>query len=270
MRSRIALLAAVPLLLLPLLTACDPGAGPGPAEPAPDVPAEPEPAAPIVALPEDAVMSVTAAATASNGAVLDISLIVHSPNPFSADGAADDWAATTAWCVGEIDDSIIADQGYSFTTVDVTATTREGDWPADTPLLLAPLPYFDATLATGGDLVQTNQPSLPGQVAGSVPHCAQPALLLGPGSGQLFVGIPGDVDGDASGTPPLGGWANRKYGVNTHVPGEDQAANVTFGECTVEITDLGASLGAPTASWQQAFQSDFCIVGGDSVGIDAS
>jgi hypothetical protein len=268
MRLRLATLAATPLLLVAVLTACGPGAGSPPPD-EPEAPAPEEPAVPIVAIPEDAVIVVTAAATASNGAVMDISVIAHSPNPFSADGAADDWAATTAWCVGEIDDSIIADQGYSFTTVDVTATTREGDWPDDTPLLLAPLPYFDATLATGGDLVQTNQPSLPGQTAGSVPHCAQPALLLGPGSGQLFVGIPGDVDGDASGTPSLGGWANRKYGVNTHVPGDDQAAAVTFSECTVQITDLGASLGAPTASWQQAFQSDFCIAGGDSVGIDA-
>jgi hypothetical protein len=268
MPSRIVALAAIPLTLVMLLSACDPG-GPGPAEPGPDSPAEPEPVDPIVALPADAVMAVTAAATASNGAVLDISLIVHSPNPFSADGAADAWAATTAWCVGEVDDTIISDQGYSFTTVDVTATTREGDWPDNTPLLLAPLPFSDSTISTGGDLVQTNEPAQFGQEAGSVPHCAQPVLLLGPGSGEIYVGISGDIDGDANGTPPLGGWANRKYGVNANLPGDNPAVDVTFSECTVQITDLGASLGAPTASWQEAFQGDFCMVGGDSVGIDA-
>ena len=99
MRLRFAALAAVPLILLPLLTACDPDGAPVAEPPAPEEPTEP-----IVALPEDAVLALTAVATAGNGAVLDISLIVHASQPFDADGAADARAATTAWCVGELDD----------------------------------------------------------------------------------------------------------------------------------------------------------------------
>ena len=214
------------------------------------------------------VMGVTAVATAGNGAVLDIALVVHSPEPFSADGAADAWSATTSWCAGEIDDAAIADNNFSFTTVDVTATTRSGQWPADTPLLMLPLPYQGTTIATGGDLVQADVSTDPDLVTGSVPHCAQPVLLTGAGSGQIYLGIASDA-ADFEGAPALHGWANVKYGANANQPGDDPAVDVTFSDCTVQITDLGGELGAPTASWQQVFQADFCIVGGDTLGTDA-
>jgi hypothetical protein len=207
-------------------------------------------------------MAVTALATAGDGAALDISLIVHAPQPFSADGAADAWAATTAWCVGEIDDSIISDQGFSFTTVEVTATTREGDWPDDTPLSIQPQPWPGTTTASGGDLVQVNASYDTNLEAGVVPHCAQPVLLTGPGVGELYLGIVGDIDGDGAETIPLGGWANFLYGVTTHTPGGD--SDVTLSECTVQITGLGGELGAPTPDWQEHFESGTCTVGGVS------
>jgi hypothetical protein len=215
-------------------------------------------------------MGVTAVATATTGAVLDIQLVVHAPEPFSADGAADAWAATTTWCAGEIDDQLVADQGFSFTTVDVTATTREGQWPADTPLLLLPLPGPQSTLAVAGDaVVQTNVSTDADLSDGEVPHCAQPALLTKAGTGSIYLGIPGDVDGGGPAELPLGGWATHKYGVNANQPGEAAAVDVTFSDCTVQITPLGTELGAPTASWQQAFQDDLCVVGGDTEGTDA-
>src|SRR5690349_4677816 len=93
-------IAALPLLLL---TACDPG-GPPPQDDSPgeEVPDDPIVGAPELVLADTDVMGVTAVATASNGAVLDIQLVVHAPEPFSADGAADAWSATTSWCEGEI------------------------------------------------------------------------------------------------------------------------------------------------------------------------
>jgi hypothetical protein len=270
MRIRVLLAAASALLVLPLLTACDPGGTPPPDDsPTGEGPVDTPTGPPELVLSDTDVMGVTAVATAGNGAVMDIQLVVHAPEPFSADGAADAWAATTAWCEGEIDDQAIADNGFSFTTIDVTATTREGDWPDDTPLLVLPLPYQGTTTTAGGDLVQTNVSTDIDLETGSVPHCAQPVLLLGPGSGQLYLGVAGDIDGDATGTIAFGGWANLKYGVNANQPGDEPAVDVTFSDCTVQITELGGELGAPTASWQERFQDDMCIVGGDSVGVDA-
>jgi hypothetical protein len=261
MRSRMPALAAVPLLLV--LAACGPGTPPPDASP--DEPGSGSgggSGAPVLELADTDVMGVTAVATASNGAVLDIQLVVHAPEPFSADGAADAWSATTSWCEGEIDDSLIAGQGFSFTTVDVTATTREGQWPADTPLLIQPQPWPGTTTASGGELVQVDASFDENLQGGSVPHCAQPVLLTGAGAGQLYLGIVGDIDGDGSGTVPLGGWANFLYGVNIHTPEGD--ADVTLSDCTVQLTDLAGDLGAPTPDWQQNFTAETCTVGGVS------
>ena len=103
----------------------------------------------------------------------------------------------------------------------------------------------------------------------SVPHCAQPALLTKAGSGSIYLGIPGDIDGSGPSTVPLGGWATHKYGVNANQPGNGTLVDVTFSDCTVQITDLGKELGAPTPSWQEAFEEDLCAVGGDTNGTDA-
>ncbi|MGN6502953.1 MAG: hypothetical protein ACTHKX_08650 [Pseudolysinimonas sp.] len=268
MRPLLLPLAAVPLLVI--LTACGPGSTP-PADPGDDSGSgDGGSTPPALVLADTDVRGVTAVATASNGAVLDIQLVIHAPEPFSADGAADAWKATTDWCAGEIDDQLVADQGFSFTTVDVTATTREGQWPVDTPLLLLPLPGPQSTLAVAGDaVVQANVATDADLSDGQVPHCAQPALLTKAGTGSIYLGIPGDVDGGGPAELPLGGWATHKYGVNAHQPGDAPAVDVTFSDCTVQITPLGTELGAPTASWQQAFQDDMCVVGGDTEGTDA-
>jgi hypothetical protein len=257
MRQRTGVRAAAPVILLLLLTACDPGAG-VPTEPA--SPSSEQPSQPIVALPVDAVLAVTAVATAGNGAVLDISVIVHAPQPFSADGAADAWAATTAWCAGEIDDSIVSGHGYSFTTVEVTATAREGEWPDDTPLQVFPTAYEDSTITAYGDLWQIDA-SAEVEPPDSVPHCKQPVVLDGPGAGQVYVGISGDVDGDADGTPPLGGWVHRYYGVNTTLIGSSTPSDVVLSECVAQITPLGGELGAPSLNWMEEFHDQYCVVG---------
>jgi hypothetical protein len=258
MRIRTPAIAALPLLLL---TACDPGAS---APPDAKPPAGQHGEAPAFDLPEGAVLGLDATATAGNGAVLDIQLVVRQPEPFSADGAADAWTATTQWCAGEVDDSVIADQGYTFTTIEVTATTREGDWPDDAPLLVLPLPLPDSTIATGGTLVQADGSTGPATGGDGVPHCRQPVLLPGPGTGQVYLGLPGDLDGDSDGTPPLGGWANPTAGEDANLPRDSPASAETFSECAAQV-----DLGAPPASWAQTFQADMCVVGGDAIGGDA-
>jgi hypothetical protein len=255
MRQRTGVLSAAPVILLLLLTACDPGGG-APTEPA--SPSVDDPSQPIVALPEDAVLAVTAVATAGNGAVLDVSLIVHAPQLFSADGAADAWAATTAWCAGEVEDAVIAGEGYTFATVDATATLREGDWPADVPLVIYPLPSSLITLAVGGDVRQADRLAELGDSPS--PHCAWPALLDGPGSGQLYVGFPGDADGDGD-LPPLSGWANQRYGVQANWLEEDPPS-IAFTECIAQITELGHDLGAPSALWEPLVFDGVCLEGG--------
>jgi hypothetical protein len=256
MRQRTGALAAAPVVLLLLLTACGPGGVP--AEPA--SPSSEQPTEPIVALPDDAVLAVTAVATAGNGAVLDISLIVHAPQPFSADGAADAWAATTAWCAGEIDDTIVSGYGYSFTTVDVTATPREGEWPDDTPLQVFPTAHEDSTITAYGDLWQVDA-SAEVEPPDSVPHCKQPVVLDGPGAGQIYIGVSGDVDGDADGTPPLGGWVHHYFGLNTTLIGNSVPSEATLSECTSQVTELGAESGAPTPDWVEEFHDQYCVVG---------
>lgn len=267
-RAAIVVLAATPLLL----TACDPGGSPtdsptatasasqspAPAETAATSDPTPD------AVPDDAVLVLTGTATAGNGAVARFRLVVHAPAPFSADIAADGWTATTAWCAGEIDDPTIASQQFSFTDVDVKLTVTSGSWPAGTRLLLLPLPSEDATLAATVPLVHVDQPTLFGQ-ASPVPHCAQPVLIEGPGSGTFYVGIRGDADG-SGGVPAFHSWANRKYGLNANLPGTLGTSDVTFSGCEAEITQLGADLGAPTPQWQERFEPAFCVVGGATGG----
>lgn len=272
MRARPLALAVIPLVpILLLLTACGPGTPPKPADTtAPTAAPVDEPTA-APEIPDNAVLALHATATASNGAILDVDLIVGTPEPYSSDGATPAWDATTAWCTGEVDDAVISGGGYSFTTVDVVAIARAGtaDWPDDTPLLVLPLPSSGSTITAVGDLRQVNEPTQFGETAGSIPHCAQPVLLDGAGTGSIYVGIAGDVAGDDYGTVPFGGWANRKYGLNANQPGDNPPVAVTFSDCTAQITEAGGGLGAPTASWQERFQSDLCVVGGDSVGQDA-
>jgi hypothetical protein len=253
MRGAILTFAALAVLL----------AGCGPAAPAPVDPSgetTDSPTEPIVGLPDDAALVLTATATAGNGAVLDISLVVRSPQPFDADGAADAWATTTAWCVGEVDDSVISGEGYSFTTVDVTATPVEGEWPAETPLGVSLAMAPGSTIAADGSLRQINASAEVGAVNGSVPHCRQPVVLDGAGAGHFYIGIPGDVDGDGDGTPPLGGWTKQPFGVTANIAGSTEASDLVLSDCLQQVTPLGDELGAPLESWTQDFTDSFCGV----------
>ena len=76
MRFRMLALAMLPLLFL---TACDPNAGTPPPD---EVPGDTTGGPPALELAATDVMGVTAVATSADGAVLDIQLVVHAPEPF--------------------------------------------------------------------------------------------------------------------------------------------------------------------------------------------
>ncbi len=245
--------------LATLLTGCGGAGAPDPGDGAPT--ATQSPIGPFTGLPEDAVLGLHATATATNGAVLDIWLAVRAPQPFDAAGAADARATTTAWCAGEVDDAVISGEGYSFTTVDVAARPFEGEWPADTPLSVSLALAPGSTIAADGSLRQINASSEVGTEDGSVPHCRQPVVIDGAGEGHYYIGIPGDIDGDGDGTPPLGGWMKQPYGVTVTIAGSTEPSDAVLSDCIMHVTGLGMELGTSADSWTQDFADSYCGVG---------
>jgi hypothetical protein len=240
-----------------LLTGCGPSGAPDPGEQGPTQ----SPIGPFTGLPDDAVLGLHATATAANGAVLDIWLAVRAPQPFDAAEAADARASTTEWCAGEVDDAVISGEGYSFTTVDVRAAPVEGEWPAETPLGVSLALAPGSTIAAEGALRQINASAEVGAENGSVPHCRQPVVLDGAGEGQYYIGIPGDIDGDGDGTPPLGGWMKQPYGVTANVAGSTEASDALLSDCIMHVTALGEELGTSADSWTHDFADSYCGVG---------
>ena len=254
MRTRSVLALAVPLLLL---SAC------APSEPDdfPEPPTSPKPSATqeadvAIELPADGVLGLVATATAGNGAVLDIEIVVHQAVPST--NAPDAVAATEAWCAGEMDGQILADQGYSLTAADVTATLVSGEWPSGASLLVYPEPRANAILVASGVLAQVPN----GSEGDYTPHCVTPVTLPGPGAGSVLVGIVGDVDGDADGTPPLGGVGHLTFGVGVALP-DGTVADVTIGDCAATVSDLGTGLGVGTAAdWNERLDDPAaCTIG---------
>lgn len=243
MRTRRVLALALPLLLL---SACAPAApDEAPVPPSTPAPSAAQEADVAIELPADGVLGLIATATAGGGAVLDIEIVVHQAVPST--NAPDAVAATEAWCAGEMDGQILADQGYSLTAVDVTATLVSGEWPSGASLLVYPEPRPNAILVASGVLAQVPT----GSEGDYSPHCVTPVTLPGPGAGTVLVGIVGDVDGDGDGTPPLGGVGHLTFGVGVALP-DGTAADISLGDCAATITDLGTGLGVGTAAdWSE-------------------
>ena len=237
--------AAAGFVTLAVLTGCVPADPTPPPSVSPTVSDAPAPPS-----DDDIVMTVTAVMTAPNGAVLDLTIVVHRPVAFDAPASDVAREAVLDWCSGELDAGVVAGQGFTFATVDVESTVRSGDWPTGSPKWIEPYPSAAAVLAVDGDLQQ-----IPGP-----PHCAQPANLITPGSGHLYLGFPGDVDGDGDGTPASGAWAKLRYGVLATGDGLTEAGFV-LSECTATITPAGEALGAPTDTWQVIATASECTVG---------
>lgn len=260
MQIRSAGLGAVTLGVVVLLAGCGAGADIEAPTPTPtELPAE-------LTLPEDAVLGLVAIATAPNGATADVSVVVHASLPYGLPDTADAEATTLAWCAGELDESVIVGRGYTFTTVDIRVAPREGDWPADLRIALLPIPNPEvgSTLAVAGDVSQVDA-SDDESLGDSVPHCLQPAVLDGSGSGTLYLGIPNDIAGvDAA---SFTAWTLHDFGVAAHLPGDLGSSAVTFSACSYALTPLGEEFGAQGESWHEATDSTLCSVGGSTLAV---
>lgn len=258
MRRRAAILTAGVALALA-------GCGSPPSGTPDPTPTAPSPAA--VALPGDAVLALVAVAEAPNGALADVAIVVHASLPWSVPDAADAVAATVDWCAGEVDEAVISGRGFSFTAVDVSLTPRGDDWPADLPLAVLPTPNPEvgSVVVAGAGLRQVDA-SFDDALGDAVPHCLQPALLDGPGTATLWLGIPGDIAGVSDELASFTAWTAHDFGLSAELPGDLGASEVRFLGCLTEVTPLGEEVGAPTASWREVLGPDRCAAGGAPAG----
>lgn len=236
------------------LAGCADG-GTAPTTPPEELPAELE-------LPEDAVLGLVGIATASNGATADVAVVVHASLPYLVPEASDALTTTLEWCAGELDEAVVSARGFTFTAVDVSVTPREGDWPdgATLAVLPQPNPEFGSTLAADAGLRQVAAGD--DDVFGdAVPHCLQPAVLDGAGSGTVYLGIPSDITG-ANDAESFTAWTRHDFGLSSVLPGDLGSAEVTFASCLVTITQLGSEFGAPSEDWAERFDDAGCVVGG--------
>ena len=209
-------------------------------------------------------LGLVAIVTAPNGATADLSVVVHASLPYLAPDAADAEAAVLAWCTGEIDESVVAGRGYTFTAVDVRLSARDGDWPTDLEIALLPTPSPEvgSSLAVVGDATQVNASYYPDFDGINLPHCSQPALLAGLGSATAYLGIPNDISGvDAE---PFTAWTLHDFGVSAHLPGDLGESDVVFSACTSAITPLGEEFGAPNDTWHESAEPTLCSAGGST------
>ena len=236
-------------------TTTDPGAPSVDPNNPPDQPAE-------LVLPDDAVLGLVGILTAPNGATADLAVIVRASLPHMVPEAADAVAATVARCAGEVDAGIIASRGFTFTTVGVRVSPREGGWPADLPLLVYPVanPEFGSTIVAGTGLRQVEAATDP-VFEDFQPRCQQPALLDGAGSGILYLGIPQDISG-ANDAPSFSAWAMHDFGLSAVLPDDLGESDVAFTMCESEVTLLGEEFGASIGTWENGFTSSGCVVGG--------
>lgn len=216
-------------------------------------------------LPDDALLGLVGILTAGNGATADLAVIVHASLPYMVPEAADAVAATVAWCTGEVDDTVISGRGFTFTTVEVSVIPREGDWPADVPLLVLPVanPEYGSTLAAGTGLRQV-EAATDDVFTDYVPHCQQPALLEG-AYGILYLGIPQDIGG-ANDSASFTAWMMHDFGLTATLPGEFGASDVVFSACSAALTPLAEEFGTLTDDWSEKFTATGCSIGGFAAG----
>ncbi|MGV8884502.1 MAG: hypothetical protein ACOH1T_02775 [Microbacteriaceae bacterium] len=244
-------------MLLALLAGCAPDTPPA-TDPAPETkPPVTKPAPPQPPLPADALMLVTATATASTGGVLELRAVIHQAQASSQSTFT---PAVTQWCDGELDAGVLTAQNYSILQVEYTATAPDGAkvWPTAEQVWLHPTPDYNG-LAHDGFVHQVEYPLDTTEPGAYVPHCVHYAMLDGAGTGSSYAAIESDVMG-REGAAPLQFWSRLTYGFgNTY---ETDTNPVIFSNCTTTITDLGASLGAPSPGWHEDFLPAACVVGG--------
>ncbi|TBN55396.1 hypothetical protein EYE40_14390 [Glaciihabitans arcticus] len=244
------------VLPLALLAGCAPEPPPIPL-PLP-VEGEPTPTAEADPLPDDAMLLVTAVATATNGAQLDLRAVVREPQGWNLPAAKPGLDRLLEWCDGELDQASIEAGNFTVVPVEYSATAV-GDtaWPNGETIWLHPEPGRAVLAATGAiKQVEVVDESQPGDY---VPHCLQNATMPGAGEGTVYLGFEGDTGGNED--YAIGhAWASVSHGFsNTQV---EAAANIDFSECTAKILPAGTEWGAPGLGWAEDFVDYRCTVGG--------
>jgi hypothetical protein len=222
--------------------------------PAPGPVAEPLPAP----LPEDALLEVTATATAANGAVLKLRAVVLRERLWSDPAGSPRAKATSTWCTDDaLPMDLIKQQKWTFAEADYSATLADGSpsWPSKLAILLAPYNTDRGSRAHAGDVVQKEYTS--GGPGDYEPFCVQRAFLPGPGAGALYLGAT-----DSTGSKAYTDWSRSLYGFDFDLPTRKAGAGeVVVSDCVQTITPLGHSLGAPSAKWTLVTDGATCLVG---------
>lgn len=231
---------AVPALIALGVTGCTAPPVPVSDETYASAPATDEPATPTATpIDADAVLLVRATATASNGATLALEAQVHQAYGWDYAGIGTLPAALLEDCAGSLTQSQIEQEAWSFVRVNVSALPGAGtEWPSDTRIDARP--SADYALIAGRGMM-ANDPKT-GDVA-----CLQDKYFTAAGNGGLAIGLPGDA-------ASLTGWSNHTYGFVAQ-------AGVVLGGCSIEITPLGASLGAGTETWTSTIDDSTCVAG---------
>ena len=262
-RNPLTALAVIPLVLA--LSACNPGdPTPTPSATASTTPsATPTPTETLAGKPSpaplaaDVVMAMYSTATADNGAVLDVTMIIHKSTAWNDPSAADRPPVMTTTCSGALDESVYEALIWSFAKIDFAASPREDTpaWPAAHPLFVAPSGGF-VPIATSG------YPSDDDTTNGATPRCKRDKVFDGAGSGTIIVGFPGDTD-VATAAGNFTTWANHNYGiVATRVDGKTAASvGITLSECAWDVTDLGRSLNGDADWWDSRIDDTHCVFG---------
>jgi hypothetical protein len=241
---------AVPLILL---SGCTP---PAPTPTSPPV-ATDEPSAPVEnPLPEDALLEVTATATADNGAALSLRSVVHKSLAWDDPAAASLADLMSQVCDGSLENSVYDDQLWSFTKIDIFATPVDGTpaWPGDRPVHLLPYAGTDA-IAADAIVVDDENVDI------ATPFCVRDKYLFGAGEGTIVLGLAGDTD-EVTAAGNFTRWANTSYGFSV---GEAQQSaadiGVTITDCTYAVSLLGKEFGGQNESWEFGGSDSYCSVG---------
>ena len=253
-RTRAAAVLAAPLLLL--VTACTPTA-PAPA-PVDTPPASTAPSAPAAEpLPDDALLQVTATATADNGSVLDLEFLVHKSLAWDDPAAVVDADLMSQVCDGSLENSVYDEQLWSFTRVDVSATPVDGTpaWPEGKRFSLFPLAWSNA-IAADGAVVDDQDVDI------ATPFCVRTKYLAGPGTGILVLGQAGDTDAVGA-AGHFTRWANNNFGFTSVEVQEQTPADtgITVSDCAYVLTDLGTEFGGGADTWSFTNTDTSCSVG---------
>jgi len=253
---------ALSALIVVALSGCQPTPAPAPEQPpvaeTPTATPEADP------LPEDALLFISATATAENGAAVELTQVVHRSLAWDDPNAAASANLMSQVCDGSLEASVYNEQLWTFTRVDVAATPVAGTpaWPADLAFRLSPQPDNNAVAADGA-VVDDEDVDI------ATPFCVREKRLPGVGEGLIVLGIAGDTD-EVSAAGNFTRWANTSYGFGTtEVQSQSPAdTGITISDCYYSVTDLGLEFNGDNENWLLTDNETTCTVGTPFTGAE--